>query len=168
VVSRTDPIKRVGLLLAALARYPALARLTIDIFGAGSELDDLRRHASEFPNVALHGYVPNAADRLADYDLLVHTCAEEPFGLALLEAMAAGVPVLVPNAGGAGALVADGVSGFHFPANDAAALGKRLCELASAPADLLNAAVAGADAALAGRFSAARGITRYRNLIAES
>ena len=168
VISRTDPIKRISLVLAALERYPALAEITIDVFGAGSELEKLRRRARVFPNLTLHGFVRDAAARLSDYDLLLHTCAEEPFGLALLEAMAAGVPVLAPNAGGAGNLVTDGVSGFHFPANDAAALGRRLCELSNAPADLLNAAVAGADAALAGRFSSQRGLEQYRNLLAWS
>jgi len=166
VISRTDPIKRIGLVLAALERYPEISGIAIDVFGAGSELEELRRRAQAFPNLRLHGFVRDAAARLSAYDLLLHTCAEEPFGLALLEAMAAGVPVLAPNAGGAGSLVTNGVSGFHFPANDAAALGRRLCELSNAPADLLNTAVAGADAALAGRFSPQRGLDQYRNLLA--
>ena len=76
-------------------------------------------------------------------DCLVHLCPVEPFGLAILEAMAADLPVLVANSGGAGALIDDGISGFHFRANDAGDLGRRLQELTDAPPALLNRVVSG-------------------------
>lgn len=165
IVSRTDPIKRVGLVLDAMRQYPELASLRFDIYGQGSEMAALQARACAHPQVHLHGYVPDAARLLADHDLLLHTCAEEPFGLAVLEAMAARVPVLVPNAGGAGSLVENGVSGFHFAANDPKRLGQALCTLRRAPAHQLNAVVAGAQRALAHRFAPLRGLADYTRLL---
>jgi len=102
---------------------------------------------------------------LAQSDLLVHLCPEEPFGLAILEAMAAGVPVLVPDRGGAGSLVEEGISGFHFKADDPGDLARRLIQLREAPPPYLNRAVSGGFRALATRFSARDRIGQYRQLL---
>lgn len=165
VISRLDPIKRVGMLLDAIELRPELANLKFEIFGSGEQAQSLRARAGRHANVTLHGFVPDVAGRLPDFDLLAHTCAEEPFGLSILEAMAAGLPVLVPNAGGAGSLVTAGESGFHFAANDPMALGSTLARLIDAPAATLNGVRAAADAALAGRFSAPGQLARYRQLM---
>lgn len=165
VISRLDRIKRVDLVLTALRRFPALAQLQISLYGSGEEMASLSRAAAAFPNLRLHGFVPDAAQRIRDADLLLHTCAEEPFGLALLEAFAARVAVLAPNAGGAGALIDDGLSGFHFAANDGVALGARLLELMHTPAATLNAVVARAQASLDARFAPEHQVALYRQLL---
>ncbi|CAB3746248.1 MULTISPECIES: glycosyltransferase family 4 protein [Burkholderia] len=165
VLSRLDRIKRVGLLVNAVRRTPALADMHFDIYGSGEEHTLLRESVADLPNVRFHGFAPDASARLREADLLVHTCAEEPFGLAILEAFAAGVPVLVPNAGGAGALVQDCETGFHFAANDAAALARALQRLHDAPAALLNGVADAARATLAGRFAPARQTRRYLSLL---
>lgn len=138
MLSRLDRIKRVGLLLDALDRVPGLDRLHFEIYGSGEEWQALRQRALQHPNVQFHGFVPDARAALAHADLLLHTCPEEPFGLALLEAFAAGVPVLAPNSGGAGAVVRDGVNGSHFSANDPVSLGLTLRKLSATRADQLN------------------------------
>lgn len=165
VISRTDPIKRVGMIFDALSRYPYLRNLHIEVFGAGSEYETLKARAQPFPDVVLHGFVPQAAERLAQFDLLLHTCAEEPFGLAILEAMAAHVPVLAPNAGGAGSLIEPGVTGFQFPANDAHGLARVLGELQETGPDRLNGVVQAAAEALKHRFSPERGLADYLRLL---
>ena len=81
----------------------------------------------------------------------MHTCPEEPFGLVVLEAMAADVPVLVPDRGGPDFIVEAGVSGFKFRADDAADLAARLADLAAAPAGVLNRAAAGGRVAVTER-----------------
>lgn len=166
MISRLDPIKRVHLLIEAIERQPAMRDLQFEIFGEGSEFETLRRRAAALPNLILHGFRADAADRLAEFDLLVHTCAEEPFGLAILEAMASGVPVLVPNAGGAGALVDDGRTGFHFPANCSGGLANRLVDLMTLPPASLGQVIDGARHALATRFSPARGLGEYADRLA--
>ncbi|MCA1788558.1 MAG: glycosyltransferase, partial [Thioalkalivibrio sp.] len=124
--------------------------------------------SAALPNVQLHGYQPHAAQRLADFDLLLHTCAEEPFGLAILEAMASGIPVLVPNAGGAGALVEDERTGFHFPANCSGGLANRLETLRGVATATLASVTSSAQREMKARFSPERGLAQYAELLAEA
>lgn len=168
IVSRVDPIKRLDLLLAALGREPRLAGARYQVLGTGADLDRLRSEAARagYP-VTFAGFSAEVAATMAMSDLLLHLCPEEPFGLAILEAMAAGLPVLVPDRGGAGDLIEDGANGFRFRADDPEALAARLLELQQAPPARLNAVVRGADEAMAGRFSESRGLEQYRTLLAE-
>ena len=168
VVSRIDPIKRVDLLLDALDRQPELNALSIRILGTGWELETLRERARRrHPNVTFVGFTPHVPEELAAADLLLHLCPVEPFGLAILEAMAAGVPVLVPDQGGAGSLVEDGVSGRRFRADDLDDLVTQLEALRQTPAVELNRLAAGGDRTLATRFSEAARIADYRRLLEE-
>jgi glycosyltransferase involved in cell wall biosynthesis len=169
IVSRIDPIKRVDLALDALDRAPELAALEINVFGTGWSLDALReRAARSHPNVRFHGFRDDVGDRLAEHDLLLHLCPQEPFGLAVIEAMAAGLPVLVPDSGGAGSLVRPGDTGFHFRANDAHDLSNALKALSLTDADELNRVVARADAALCERFGERARLADYRRLLLEN
>ena len=166
VISRLDPIKRVGLLLDALDREPALGSLSIKVLGLGPELVVLRDRArADHPNVKFVGVREEVGADLAEADLLVHTCPEEPFGLVVLEAMAADVPVLVPNHGGPDYIVDEGVSGFKYQASDAADLAARLVELTRVPADLLNRVVAGGRTVVHERFSARTALTAYGEIL---
>jgi glycosyltransferase involved in cell wall biosynthesis len=164
VLSRLDRIKRVGLLFDALERTPGLGALRFDIYGTGEEAEALRERTRLHCNVTMHGYLPDAAAQLGHADLLLHTCPEEPFGLVLLEAFAAGVPVLAPSSGGAGDIVRHGVNGWHFAANDPVALGRELLALADAPAATLNAAAASGRHALATAHDPQRQARRYARL----
>ena len=165
VVSRVDPIKRVDLLLDALDRHAGPRSLEFRVLGTGWDLDALRERArATHPNVAFAGFSDDVPGELARSDLLLHLCPVEPFGLAILEAMAAGIPVLVPDSGGAGSLVEEGVSGLRFRADDADDLARRLATLQTADAQTLNRLVAGGDRQLSTRFSAAARIADYRRL----
>lgn len=169
VVSRIDPIKRVSLLLEALTRHPQLAELSVRILGTGWDLETLQARAEKFhPNVQFLGFVTDVPEQLATADLLVHLCPVEPFGLAIIEAMAANIPVLVPDTGGAANLVEDGVSGFRFHANDVNHLANRLLALMNTPPQILNRVVEGARQSLMTRFSAERGLAQYRQLLGTS
>jgi len=168
IVSRIDPIKRVSLLLDAVERRPALRMLQFEVFGEGGDFHALKQRSAALANVHLHGYRADAAQRLADFDLLLHTCAEEPFGLAILEAMASGIPVLVPNAGGAGALVEDGRTGFHFPANCSGGLANQLERVQGVATSTLASVTTAALGEIKTRFSKGRGLTQYAELLAEA
>lgn len=169
IVSRLDPIKRVGLLLDMLDRHPQFADLTINVFGTGGELATLRaRAAARHPNVHLQGYSADVAAALADHDLLLHLCPVEPFGLAILEAMAARLPVLVADQGGAAGLVDPAAgSGFHFRADDADDLARQLAQIRQLPAADLNRVADCAFECLNARYASTSGLRVYRNLFAE-
>lgn len=168
VVSRLDPIKRIDVLLDALDLTPALRDLPFEIYGSGEDEQLLRSRAlARNPNVRFLGYHPDIPQRVSESDLLLHLCPEEPFGLAILEAMAAHIPVLVPNSGGAGAIVDPGKTGFHFRANDAFDLAAQLQYLQYAPKETLAKTVEAATRSLSTRFSAGCGTAQYRKLIHE-
>jgi len=156
------------LLLEALELNPSLKDLQFDIYGRGEDEELLRARAlASHPNVHFHGFCCDIEQRLALADLLLHLCPTEPFGLVILEAMAVGLPVLVPNQGGAGDIVEEGRNGFHFPANDAWALAQKLQDLKQVPAETMRGVTAEGFRSLRTRFSAECGATQYRKLIQE-
>jgi alpha-1,6-mannosyltransferase len=93
----------------------------MDVYGTGPHLDELIEIAGDAP-VTFHGYVDGRrtlAKHLAEADIALSVCPGETFGLAVLEALAAGTPVVTANTGGARELV-DETCGRWAPANPAA------------------------------------------------
>jgi glycosyltransferase involved in cell wall biosynthesis len=166
VISRLDPEKRVDLFLEALETDPEPGRFEVRIFGTGWDGEHLKQRAAKSKlNIIFEGFRSDVRETLAESDLLVHLCPMEPFGLAIIEAMAAGVPVLVPDAGGAGSLVREGVSGFRFLADDARHLMETINRIVSMSPALLNAVVSEAAGLLGTRFSQVERIEDYRRLL---
>jgi glycosyltransferase involved in cell wall biosynthesis len=167
IASRLVDYKCVDLILDAMDRHPELADLPIRVMGDGPDLKKLRRRALEKnPNVQFMGFDPNIAAEFAGADLLLHLCPTEPFGLVILEAMAANLPVLVADAGGAGGIVENGVNGLKFRANDPDDLAHRLTLLRKASPEMLDRITAGGRNSLATRFSARASGEKYRRLFA--
>lgn len=93
----------------------------LDLYGTGPDLEELRRIAGDAP-VYFHGFVngrDEVAARFASSDVSLSVCPSETFGLAVLEAMACGTPVVTANRGGASELV-DETSGVQGPPDPAA------------------------------------------------
>jgi glycosyltransferase involved in cell wall biosynthesis len=61
--------------------------------------------------------------------VLVLNSRQEPFGTVLLEAMAAGIPVVSTNVGGSPEIIEHGVNGFLYPFGKPALLTERLFAL---------------------------------------
>jgi N-acetyl-alpha-D-glucosaminyl L-malate synthase BshA len=83
---------------------------TLVIVGDGPERKRLEAMAPD--NIQFLGRRKGIKNVLEKSDLLVLPSKEEGFGLVLLEAMAAGVPVVATNVGGIGEIVEDGQSGI--------------------------------------------------------
>jgi glycosyltransferase involved in cell wall biosynthesis len=165
VVSRIDPIKRIDVLVDALERH-GLREFVFDVYGSGEDLEVLRARASGLSNVTFHGFVPNVAQALPNADMLLHLCPQEPFGLVILEAFRSRLLVLVPDRGGAGALVQDGVTGLRFAADDANDLARALQLARGLPGDTWQQLADAGHATLYDRYSSDQGARRYRQALA--
>jgi glycosyltransferase involved in cell wall biosynthesis len=129
-VGRLAPVKDTGALLAAFAaareRCPRLALLVV---GDGPDAARLAP-ALAAPGVAWLPPRRELCDVYAALDLLLLPSRAEGCPQVLVEALAAGVPVLASAVGGVPWLVRDGVDGRLVPPGDATALAGVLAELA--------------------------------------
>lgn len=103
------------------------------IIGKGKYEKKLRNLITELKiqnHVILTGHVKDAKKLFRAFDLFVLSSDREPFGMVLLEAMAAGVPVICSNCGG-GPEVIDGI-GTLFEFGNSSALSKALIESVTA------------------------------------
>jgi D-inositol-3-phosphate glycosyltransferase len=142
-VGRLDPIKGADLLLDSVARMQTPARLVL-IGGnpdGDPELDRLRARATELglaDRVWLPGAVPQS-DLPRYYraaDALVVASRYESFGLAAVEALACGTPVVAAKVGGLPSIVRDGENGVLVPWRCSAAFAEQLDALLADPARL--------------------------------
>lgn len=81
--------------------------IRLDMYGTGPDIEQMKRQAGDAP-VHFHGFVAGRDDiarRFASHDISFSVCPAETFGLAVLEALACGTPVVTSNRGGAHELV---------------------------------------------------------------
>jgi glycosyltransferase involved in cell wall biosynthesis len=112
-LGRLDPVKRVPHLVRAVGLLGGLVRL--HVFGEGEDrprIESVIRELDLGSRVTLHGAVPRPDKALAKIGLLVLPSQAEGFGLVLIEAMAAGVPVVAANAQGVCDVVCNGFNGL--------------------------------------------------------
>ncbi|HEY4245935.1 MAG TPA: glycosyltransferase [Lacunisphaera sp.] len=98
-VGRLHPSKGMDVLISAFrASAPATAALVI--LGEGPQRAELERLCAGDPRIHLPGYRANVYGCLHDLDLFVSPSREESFGLAIVEAMSTGVPIIATSAEG--------------------------------------------------------------------
>jgi glycosyltransferase involved in cell wall biosynthesis len=129
-IGRVDANKNQSMLLRALAlmirRWPALR---VAVIGGGPLIPQLRAE-SELLGIAgsvrFTGSIPGAARLLPAFDVCCLTSHTEGMANLLMEASAAGVPVVTTDSGGSRDVVTDGVTGFVIPRDDVAQLAARV------------------------------------------
>jgi glycosyltransferase involved in cell wall biosynthesis len=80
-------------------------------------------------HVRLIGHVSDLTPLISSLDLYVSASRAEAFGLATLEALMCGVPVVATATDGAREMIEDGVTGTLAPVGDAASLARIMLEL---------------------------------------
>lgn len=138
------------------------------ILGEGPERSALERLAAGLgiqDRVLLPGYVPNAAAHVPLFDVFVLPSRTEGLPITLLEAMAAGVPIVASSVGGVPRVLEDGRSGL-LVGPDADALGDAIQEcLRDREGARRRARIA--EAAVSERFTSAAMARRYLELYRE-
>jgi alpha-1,6-mannosyltransferase len=105
--------------------------MRLDMYGVGPDMEAMREQAGDAP-VVFHGFVDSreeVARAFAAADISLSVCPAETFGLAVLEALACGTPVVTSDRGGAHELV-DETSG-QAGTPDAAGLADAVQRLAA-------------------------------------
>jgi glycosyltransferase involved in cell wall biosynthesis len=97
----------------------AIPNARLALVGDGPHRQDLEKHFADTPTHFV-GYMTGEtlASAFASADAFVFPSRTETLGLVLLEAMAAGCPVIAANAGGIPDIVTDGVNGYLFDPDD--------------------------------------------------
>ncbi|MFN2627202.1 MAG: glycosyltransferase family 4 protein [Gaiellaceae bacterium] len=159
-IARLVPQKGLDVAVQALAavreRHPAAVLV---VLGEGPERPRL---AGE--GVYLLGRVPDVAAWLGRAELLVHPARWEGFGLALLEAMLAGLPVVGTRVSSVPEIVVDGETGLLVPPDDPAALAAAILRVLEDPATLGAAGLARARAEFSVEQMARRTLDVYEAL----
>lgn len=103
-VSRHHPEKRLETLIAAFGRASASQPMGLVIFGDGPSRTQVERLAAKTPHVCVFGPLSDRerlARCMASADALLHGGAAEICATVVAEAMASGLPLIVPDFGGA-------------------------------------------------------------------
>ena len=132
------PVKGYRFLIEAFARIkPSHPRLRLVIVGSGELRDKLAALAARQgvgDSVRLLGERTDVPHCLAAMDLFVMPSLNEGMGRALIEAMAAGRPVIATKVGGIPAIIEHQRTGLLVPPGDATALAAAMAELLRRPA----------------------------------
>jgi glycosyltransferase involved in cell wall biosynthesis len=136
-IGRLEQSKGVRLLMAAWDRYLGSSHgpgLRLVIAGTGSLDCEVAAWASARPSVETLGLIPPGQVReltSRTRAVLVPSVWEEPFGLVVIEAMAAGTPAIAAGHGSFPELVTPGVDGVLFRPGDPDALARAVADVAA-------------------------------------
>jgi glycosyltransferase involved in cell wall biosynthesis len=158
-VARLAPQKGLDVAVAALPQLLAReSRAVLVVLGEGPERAALERQAEALgvgDALRLPGRAGDVSAWLRRAEALVHPARWEGFGLAVLEAMLAGVPVVATRVSSLPELVVDGETGLLVPPDDTAALAAAVSTVLENPAEGARLAEAAGQRARE-RFSVAR------------
>ena len=138
-IGRLEPGKGVQLLMAAWDRYLSSSHvpgLRLVIAGTGSLDREVAAWASGRPSVEMLGLIPPGQVRelmSRARAVLAPSVREEPFGLAVVEAMAAGTPAIAAGHGSFTELVTPGADGVLFQPGDPGGLADVVADVAAHP-----------------------------------
>lgn len=135
VANLHNPVKDHPLFLRAAARVcTAVPDAAFVIAGEGSLMGSLRELAAQLGierDVFFIGRCDNVANLLFASDVGVLSSKAEGFANAILEYMAAGLPVVATDAGGVREAIVEGETGFVVPVGDDQEMGERIIEVLS-------------------------------------
>jgi glycosyltransferase involved in cell wall biosynthesis len=168
-VARLDPVKNLTFLVDAFAEIAADDDLlNLVIVGEGPERHRLARLVEErglVSRVCLAGHRESPRELLPAFDIYANTSSTEGVSVTILEAMAAGLPVVATAVGGTPEVVIEGETGLLVPSHRVDDLGAAMERLKGDPLLRDRLARAGRERVEA-VFSLDRMVTEYKQLYA--
>ncbi|HEX2119820.1 MAG TPA: glycosyltransferase [Acidimicrobiales bacterium] len=133
IVGRLVPIKDVPTMLAAMVELPEAHLAVVGDGEMRPALEERARQLGIASRVHFTGWWPEVAEALSDLDVVALTSRNEGTPVSLIEAQAAGRPVVATDVGGVRYVVEEGVGGHVVPPGDARALAGRIARLLGDP-----------------------------------
>ncbi len=124
-ISNFRPVKRITDVLAIFANVRARLDATLLLVGDGPERNGAEEWVREhglLDSVRFLGKIDDIVPLLSLADLMIMPSNAESFGLAALEAMSSGVPVVATSVGGFPEFIRHGIDGFLHEPGDVAAM----------------------------------------------
>ena len=162
-VGRLVPIKDLATLVRAVARLDGVHLALIGDGEQRAELEALVASLGLAARVHLPGWAEDVAAWMADLDVVALTSRNEGTPVALIEAFAAGKPVVATRVGGVPYVVQDGHTGWLVTPGDDREVSARLEDALGDPSSATRRAQAGRAEVLE-RFSADRLVDDIRRL----
>jgi glycosyltransferase involved in cell wall biosynthesis len=141
ILGHISPTKRTDIAIDVAGIVgSAVPELEMEILGRAQFRDedfaferDLRARVAADPQLArsvvFRGYTEDVAAALGRFGVFLHCRPDEPFGVAVVEAMAAGLPVVAPAAAGPAEIVEHDRTGLLYPPGDAQAAARQVMSL---------------------------------------
>ncbi len=144
---RVEKQKRYDLFIrgfsSVLSRHPQARLMIVGDGTLRKELEQLAVAEGLSHAVIWPGFRSDIPRLLAAMDIYVQSSANEGLSLSILEAMAAGKPVIITDVGGARELVEDGKTGLLIPPGSASVIAESILALMGNPARMSEIARAG-------------------------
>jgi glycosyltransferase involved in cell wall biosynthesis len=159
IVARLVPVKGLDFMIGAMSLLMERSRsVTLEVAGIGPERERLERETARAglaDVIRFIGWRDDVRALMVHWDIYVQPSLSEGFGIAAVEAMAQGLPVVATRVGGLPEVVMDTETGILVPPRDSIALADAIDALINDPALRLRMGNAGRERAT-GHFSLER------------
>lgn len=140
-ISNLRPVKRISDVVQIFNRVQAQRNAKLILVGDGPDRvigERLGRELGIYHKIIFTGNIRETAQILAISDLFLLPSETESFGLAALEAMAQGVPVISSNTGGIPEVNREGVSGYVSAVGDIESMAANALRILATPESLMT------------------------------
>lgn len=132
-IAELHPNKDLATSLQSIARVPDVH---FAVIGDGEKREELQREAERLrisPRVHFLGFIPNAPRLLKAFDVFLLSSIKEGLPYVLLEAGAAGVPVIATDISGVREIITHETTGLLVPTRNAPAIAEAIAHLVQSP-----------------------------------
>jgi len=137
IIARLSDVKGHSVLIRAMGQVvQEIKTANLLIVGQGKLESDLKKLADDLglsKNIHFFPVVNNTSEFLTLFDIFVMPSLQEGLGLSIMEAQAAGIPVIASNVGGIPSLIRNGETGILVTPSDVSALARAMIDLLNDP-----------------------------------